>query len=643
MVSRCSAVYSSQWGSYIPTNPTQCTSVPTGGNCEGSYIDGCSQGTSSCVCRQAQSCCTTALGAAGQNCDVSASWKVGSIDSRTFYRTNFANQEGLTGSAKHVPYGLYDPVSNQTFLVYTGGVRSDGIHSAQDPYITSFNHSSKIWSNPIRLAQIEPLGGLSDDHNYPQVTLDNQGYIHVLYTGHAGPMNIIQTTSNVPRNIGSSVSDWGLSNIPNTCNSTYGAAFTDNQGEIYMFHRASIGIVDYRWYEPEVYVKSTDSGKTWTEQITAIDPGRHIDLPECAKNPDGSYIHTCSDRSCGTTAVTHNLPTGTPGPTSIYTGHVFQDKVRNGVWLQFYPFTGHGIIGGWPNPSGLKHVVFFSFDNDHFYSIDGTDYGPTIDSTEFTACCKISDDNKGDRNHFFVMEDQTNRYPTIYYGRDVSGITTVFKANWNSTSKTWTHTDLSSVFGSINSIATVDYTPQTGTDIYVKSATGGLAPFTACNPAVDPALNYQYPLMLYNNRSGTWKSLRLFNDVETDSLGVTADHRSWEVQKAHRVATIPNSHPEMRTFINIPKTSCTKPLAGDPPGAFSPIFPLGTYYVLGEKDLSSPPGDLNGDGKVDSTDMTQLTSDFGKAGTPGFTPADIDANGFVNIFDYNTLVANFGK
>ncbi len=55
------------------------------------------------------------------------------------------------------------------------------------------------------------------------------------------------------------------------------------------------------------------------------------------------------------------------------------------------------------------------------------------------------------------------------------------------------------------------------------------------------------------------------------------------------------------------------------------------------------PGDLNGDGKVDSADMTIMLADFGKTGTPGFIPADLNSDGTVNIFDVSIIIANFGK
>ena len=53
--------------------------------------------------------------------------------------------------------------------------------------------------------------------------------------------------------------------------------------------------------------------------------------------------------------------------------------------------------------------------------------------------------------------------------------------------------------------------------------------------------------------------------------------------------------------------------------------------------------DLNNDNKVNIFDYNILVAAFGKTGAIGWIKADIDKNGKVNIFDYNLLVANFGK
>lgn len=54
-------------------------------------------------------------------------------------------------------------------------------------------------------------------------------------------------------------------------------------------------------------------------------------------------------------------------------------------------------------------------------------------------------------------------------------------------------------------------------------------------------------------------------------------------------------------------------------------------------------GDINADGKVNIFDYNILLQNFGKIGTPGFTPADIDRNGKVDIFDHKLVVQNLGK
>lgn len=51
-------------------------------------------------------------------------------------------------------------------------------------------------------------------------------------------------------------------------------------------------------------------------------------------------------------------------------------------------------------------------------------------------------------------------------------------------------------------------------------------------------------------------------------------------------------------------------------------------------------GDLNKNGSVDIFDYNTLVAEFGKTSP---SPADINLDGKIDIFDYNILVANFGK
>ncbi len=52
-------------------------------------------------------------------------------------------------------------------------------------------------------------------------------------------------------------------------------------------------------------------------------------------------------------------------------------------------------------------------------------------------------------------------------------------------------------------------------------------------------------------------------------------------------------------------------------------------------------GDINCNGTVDIFDYSTLVTNFGKSGTG--IPGDLNNDGIVNLFDYNILVTNFGK
>ena len=173
-------------------------------------------------------------------------YEVGSLGERTFYRTDLLKRASpMYGRTKKIPQGIYDPSLNKTYIVYSGGIvsRAPPIppppndlpnpteFSATDPHIVAFDHNSKTWEGPVRIAK---LNKKSDAHNYPQIVIDEGGYLHVFHSFHVDG-NIFYARSKKPGDI----TDWEHSIIPGTNKSTYVAAFTDNQGEIYLFYRSS--------------------------------------------------------------------------------------------------------------------------------------------------------------------------------------------------------------------------------------------------------------------------------------------------------------------------------------------------------------------------------------------------------------------
>ncbi len=53
---------------------------------------------------------------------------------------------------------------------------------------------------------------------------------------------------------------------------------------------------------------------------------------------------------------------------------------------------------------------------------------------------------------------------------------------------------------------------------------------------------------------------------------------------------------------------------------------------------TSTSADINNDGKVNSSDVDSVSSDFGKTGSPGFSKEDVNQDGKVDIFDRNIII-----
>jgi len=68
----------------------------------------------------------------------------------------------------------------------------------------------------------------------------------------------------------------------------------------------------------------------------------------------------------------------------------------------------------------------------------------------------------------------------------------------------------------------------------------------------------------------------------------------------------------------------------------------GSAYVFDLDCPSATPGDLNGDGIVDGSDLLILLSAWGECADPDDCPADLDGDGEVGASDLLTLLSNWG-
>ncbi|MCX7928662.1 MAG: BNR repeat-containing protein [Patescibacteria group bacterium] len=567
------------------------------------------------------------------------SYHSGRIGNVNFYRTNFATeQQSHYARSGDTPFGLYDSVSNKTYIVYGGG-QYDGKTpmdypaeqrrnpsafpwyrgtitydmTATDPYIVAYDHSLKRWEGPVRLGS---MGDSKDMHNYPSIVMDNLGYIHVFYALHSGN-DIYHFISERPRDI----SKWKIKTIADSPNS-YVSPFVDNEGEIYIFFRSHPNYQcdldkDGRWaeidddnwlskcvladtpekaeewcmfYEPQVYMKSSDRGNTWSPRKVLIDPGVPS-RPRNVLNPDCRVIDHSSIE----------FPEGRPehvnttGYQTTYISSYSHDEITNRLWMGFVISRWHGA-GGSAHQFTNPYLIFFDFSTDTIKSVSGQDLGKTVKRSEFLEkdlnnnqgleCCTIvkmrvplntPHQFKDPTNKFFrifrpaelVIENQSSRIPTVFYNDWVTnrrpsepefyydGISYVYRRTWNG--KGWDEVRLDNV-GDICALMNAEHRIGIGTFLYVKNFGG--------RPVNN--LDYQCPTRIFSSINNYASGFRIFS---------APNHSDWEVRGISSLVEVKNSHPDIRITFSVPKYSSI------------PVFPwmflpqIGAKYVLGDNPL----------------------------------------------------------
>ncbi|RLF07477.1 MAG: hypothetical protein DRJ69_07095, partial [Thermoprotei archaeon] len=163
----------------------------------------------------------------------------------------------------HHPHAVYVPSQNKIFLVWQGADESWNYEG--DPFISYFDLNTKTWATPVRIGSNPTWTRTSppDEHGYPVMWIDGDGYIHVLWGGHG--VDIKHAKSQSPYDISSWTEDTFCSG---SCG-TYPKVFWEGN-TIYVFRRKS----------PDnstlTLRKSTDGGNTWGSDITIVSNADNI-------------------------------------------------------------------------------------------------------------------------------------------------------------------------------------------------------------------------------------------------------------------------------------------------------------------------------------------------------------------------------
>ncbi|MBC2844699.1 BNR-4 repeat-containing protein [Winogradskyella flava] len=204
------------------------------------------------------------------------------------------------------PAGVYH--KGITYVAYQG--------TLEDPYVASYNHTTKEWKGPFK-AGISEMGKdpnrkkQIDNHGKPAILIDDADYIHIAFGGHGGtaedgdnPLGNhhygknLHAVSKKPLDI----SSWEtLDNI--SVFGTYSQFVKMDNGDMYLFYRH--GAHRSNW----VYQKSTDNGVTFGDPISFLKHKRRTDIlaedswyPWVSKGNGDDIIvafdyHICRDRN----------------------------------------------------------------------------------------------------------------------------------------------------------------------------------------------------------------------------------------------------------------------------------------------------------------------------------------------------------
>ena len=247
--------------------------------------------------------------------------------------------------------GLYDRVARQTFISWAG------VH--EDNYVQAYDHRTGTWSAPVKVGD-----GLDDSHNYPVMVQAPDGHLLVFRNLHNTQLFVSRSP-----NAHSIDGTWTDRVIAEGEGATYPMPFVTDRGEIFVFIRETARDVDHTSpvdFRPMKYVRSTDSGLTWsnTAQLTgekyAIAPA---DRPD---NMNEIYIGQLRHESAGfgrpeRVLIVYTLAGGGPE------GHL-HDRYHKNIYHTYF------------TPRDL-----------HFHAADGRDLGTRIDDAEQEAALKVAD------------------------------------------------------------------------------------------------------------------------------------------------------------------------------------------------------------------------------------------------------------
>jgi hypothetical protein len=270
-----------------------------------------------------------------------------------------------------LPYGEAQPLnggSSPAAYYYNGVTYVTWQGANLGIYVASYTYSTGTWSAPVFVAP-NPL--TNDDHGAPAITVDNNGYIHIMYGAHNSAQKYVKSTN--PGDI----SAWTA--MPDPVSATRGATYPqllkDSSGYLHLIYRsARVGDPTYNDFVEDI-VTSTDGGATWSAPQDVIN------------------IHSGS------------------GDQAVYLlgGGAEYESATNRIHLTWVRYNA---------TSGYRENLYYAYLNlndNKMYSISGVNLGSTINQTEADAHCRIVHSGTNRQTDFARVRVDPTGNPYIIY------------------------------------------------------------------------------------------------------------------------------------------------------------------------------------------------------------------------------------
>lgn len=176
---------------------------------------------------------------------------------------------GVRSDRRPVAPGLYDPISNQSYISWMGG--------GSDIFAAYYDHASDTWFPDAGSSSFKVDDGpFLNKHNYPVMAQTPDGHIHLFYGAHNS--TLYQVRSNQPNDI---TSGFTTGPLAVTDDATYPMPFVDDAGDMYVFYRETTPFAGSRTDDrPKYLIRSSDNGLSFSEPTQVIGHNRSDRMDE---------------------------------------------------------------------------------------------------------------------------------------------------------------------------------------------------------------------------------------------------------------------------------------------------------------------------------------------------------------------------